>query len=70
MENAINMYTNMVNFIWISSLIIVLIALTITILIRIRTKRNNKILCIACGNKIDNDSKFCKHCGVNQTSRL
>ena len=70
MENAINMYTNMVNFIWISSLIIILIALTITILIRIKYKKESKILCIACGNKIDKDSKFCKYCGINQTSRL
>lgn len=70
MENAINMYTNMINIVWISSLVIVLITFIVTILIRMKSKRNSKIMCKSCGCQIDKDSKFCKYCGINQSGIL
>lgn len=66
MEKAINLYTNMINVVLISSVIVVILAVVVTILIGVKRKKNMKELCNSCGRSIDNDSIFCKYCGIRQ----
>lgn len=70
MEHAIDLYTNMINIVLVSSLVIVLLTITITIIIGVKRKKNMKELCNSCGKCIDKDSIFCKYCGIRQKPTL
>lgn len=57
-------YSKMIYLVIILVSAVVIIAFVITIIIALKKKKNCKVICVNCGNKIDRDSKFCKYCGT------
>lgn len=70
MEHAIDMYTDMIRIVFLSSLGIVLLTILIIVVMGVKRRKSIKILCTSCGKHIDKDSNFCKYCGCKQNRIL